>query len=346
MIELKAVNKSYHSKLAKFHALKDINLKVAKGEIYGIIGRSGAGKSTLIRCVNLLERPDSGEVIVDGVDLLKLNPAALREKRHSIGMIFQHFNLLHSRTVYDNVALPLELISIGKPYIAKRVNALLELTGLASHKNHYPHQLSGGQKQRVAIARALATSPKVLLSDEATSALDPETTRSILNLLKKINQELNLTILLITHEMDVIKSICDRAGILDQGGLIEEAPVLQLFARPKSEVAKKFTQSALHIQLPESLRERLQAQVFPNSRPIVKLTFLGEKAEEPIVVSLMTRFNVTTNILQANLEMVGHSPVGMTICELWGTPGAIEHSLEFIKSQNIQVEVLGYVSTH
>ncbi|MDF2940456.1 MAG: metN [Gammaproteobacteria bacterium] len=344
MIELKALNKSYQTKQAEFHALRDINLKVAKGEIYGIIGRSGAGKSTLIRCVNLLERPNNGQVIVDGVDLLQLNPKALREKRHSIGMIFQHFNLLSSRTVYDNIALPLELIGISKPYIAKRVDALLELTGLGLHRHHCPQQLSGGQKQRVAIARALATSPKVLLSDEATSALDPETTQSILNLLKKINQELNLTILLITHEMDVIKSICDRVAILNQGEMIEEAPVLELFARPRSEVAKNFTQSALHIQLPDSLRVRLKPEPFDGSRPIVKLTFLGEKAEEPIIVSLLTRFNVTTNILQANLEMIHQSTVGMSICELWGTPGAIEHSIEFIKAQNIQVEVLGYVS--
>jgi D-methionine transport system ATP-binding protein len=242
------------------------------------------------------------------------------------------------------VALPLELIGVGKPYIAKRVEALLELTGLGPYKWRYPYQLSGGQKQRVAIARSLATSPKVLLSDEATSALDPETTRSILNLLKEINQELKLTIVLITHEMDVIKSICDRVGILNQGELIEEAPVLELFARPKSEVAKNFTQSALHIQLPDSLKDKLKAEPFEGSRPIVKMTFLGEKAEEPIIVSLMTRFNVTTNILQANLEMIHHSTVGMSICELWGTPGAIEHSIEFIKAQNIQVEVLGYVS--
>ncbi|MDO8954917.1 MAG: methionine ABC transporter ATP-binding protein [Gammaproteobacteria bacterium] len=344
MIELKGLNKTYCSKQGDYHALKNISLKVAKGEIYGIIGRSGAGKSSLVRCVNLLERPDTGEVIVDGANLLELNAEALREKRHSIGMIFQHFNLLNSRTIYDNIALPLELIGITKPYIAKRVNALLELTGLSAHKNHYPAQLSGGQKQRVAIARALATSPKVLLSDEATSSLDPETTQSILSLLKQINRELNLTILLITHEMDVIKSICDRAGILDKGELIEEAPVLELFARPKSLVAKNFTQSALHIKLPDNLSRRLQLEATAGSRPIVKLTFLGANAEQPIMVSLLTKFNVTTNILQANLEMIHNSTVGITICELLGNPGAIEHSIEFIRSQNVEVEVLGYVN--
>jgi D-methionine transport system ATP-binding protein len=293
-----------------------------------------------------LERPNSGEVIVDGVDLLKLNAQALRQKRHSIGMIFQHFNLLQSRTVYENIALPLEFLGIGKSYIAKRVNALMELTGLSAHKNHYPNQLSGGQKQRVAIARALATSPKVLLSDEATSALDPETTQSTLALLKQINKELNLTILLITHEMDVIKSICDRAAILDKGIMIEEAPVLELFARPKTAVAKKFTQSALHIHLPDSLQQRLQSEPAEGLHPIVKLTFLGASAEEPIVGSLYTRFNVTTNILQANLEMVHSSTVGITLCELRGKPGAIEHSIEYIRSQNVEVEVLGYVSSH
>jgi len=343
MIELQGINKSYHTKQGAFDALKNINLNVAKAEIYGIIGRSGAGKSTLIRCVNLLERPNSGKVIVDGVDLLELNSEALREQRHAIGMIFQHFNLLQSRNVYHNIALPLELIGIGKTYIAKRVDALLDLTGLSAHRNHYPNQLSGGQKQRVAIARALATSPKVLLCDEATSALDPETTQSILDLLKQINRELNLTILLITHEMDVIKRICDRAGILNQGELIEEAPVLELFARPKSKVAKNFTQSALHIRLPDSLEQRLQSEPAEGLHPIVKLTFLGAAAEEPIVGSLYTRFNVSTNILQANLEMIHNSTIGMTICELQGKPGAIEHSIEYIRAQNVEVEVLGYV---
>lgn len=344
MIELKEVSKIFFSKHGNTIALDDVNLKVIPGQIYGVMGRSGAGKSTLIRTVNLLERPNSGKVIVGGLDMMELSPDALLKARREIGMIFQQFNLLNSRTVAQNIALPLELEKFPRRLIKKRVDELLELVGL-QHKGHaYPEQLSGGQKQRVAIARALANKPKVLLSDEATSSLDPETTDHILQLLKRINQELGLSILLITHEMDVIRKICQRACILDAGKIIEEGPVVEIFSHPKTDIAKRFVLSSLHVEIPEPLQKILSHEADAESVPVVRLTFLGKKAQEPLMVSLFTKYNVLTNILQANINWVQDSSVGMSICELLGEPDNIIQSLEFIKSQGIEVEILGYVN--
>lgn len=344
MIELVNVHKTYDTLKGSLLALKNISLSVAKGEIYGVMGPSGAGKSTLIRSVNLLERPNSGEVTVDGLKLTQLNSAALRQARRNMGMIFQHFNLLASRTVAENIAFPLELAGQSKKERKIRVDELCELTGLELRKAAYPHELSGGQKQRVAIARALANRPKVLLSDEATSALDPETTRSILELLRSINQELGLTILLITHEMEVIKRICDRACILDQGAILEEAPVVELFSHPKTALAKKFVFSSLQVELPEALQMLILKEPTDTSVPIVRLTFLGKSAGEPVMVSLHNKFNVTTNILQAHLAWVHHASIGVSICELLGNREAIVQGIQFIQSQGVEVEVLGYVS--
>ena len=345
MIELKQIHKAYPNHHgAAITALKEINIKIEKGQIYGVMGPSGAGKSTLIRTVNLLEKPSSGSVLIDGIDLTSLNPQALRKERRNMGMIFQHFNLLSSRTVARNIALPLELAGVSRKEINQRVDQLCDLTGLATRKNAYPHELSGGQKQRLAIARALATSPKILLSDEATSSLDPETTRSILELLRSINRELKLTILLITHEMDVIKRICDRACILDHGSIIEEAPVIELFSRPKTPLAKKFVLSSLHVDLPESLENQLMKEPTELSIPLVRLTFLGKKAGEPVMVSLLKKFNVTTNILQAQLSWVHQASIGVSICELLGQREAIVQGIQFIQSEGIDVEILGYVN--
>ncbi len=344
MIELTHIHKNYDTLTGSLLALNNISLKVEAGEIYGVMGPSGAGKSTLIRCVNVLERPSSGEVIVDGLNLTSLNPAALRQARRQIGMIFQHFNLLSSRTVAENIAFPLELVGQSKKERGQRVDELCELIGLGLRKEAYPHELSGGQKQRVAIARALANRPKVLLSDEATSALDPETTRSILELLRSINEELGLTILLITHEMDVIKRICDRACILDQGEIVEEAPVIELFSRPKTPLAKQFVFSNLQVELPEGLQSLIMKDPTDTSVPIVRLTFLGKSAGEPIMVSLHNKFNVTPNILQAHLAWVHHASIGVSICELLGQREAIVQGIQFIQSQGVEVEVLGYVS--
>ena len=346
MIELKEIHKNYpNQRGAPIFALQALNLKVEKGEIYGVMGPSGAGKSTLIRTVNLLEKPSSGTVLIDGVDLTLLNSVALRQARRNMGMIFQHFNLLSSRTVARNIALPLELAGASRKEIKQRVEQLCDLTGLSTRKEAYPHELSGGQKQRVAIARALATSPHILLSDEATSSLDPETTRAILELLRSINRELNLTILLITHEMEVIKQLCDRACILDQGSMVEEAPVIELFSHPKTALAKKFVLSSLHVDLPEALENQLLREPSEQSVPLVRLTFLGKKAGEPVMVSLLKKFNVTTNVLQAQLNWVHQASIGVSICELLGQREAIAQGIQFIQSEGIDVEILGYVNS-
>jgi D-methionine transport system ATP-binding protein len=344
VIELKKVSKAYAGQQGLTQALNDVSLSVAPGQIYGVMGRSGAGKSTLIRTVNLLERPDSGQVFVGGQSLLSLSEAGLLKARREIGMIFQQFNLLQSRTVFDNIALPLELEKLPRRLIKKRVEELLSLVDLSSKAQAYPDQLSGGQKQRVAIARSLANKPKVLLSDEATSSLDPETTDNILELLKRINRELGLTILLITHEMDVIRKICQRACILEAGAIIEEGQVVDIFSHPKTDIAKRFVLSNLHVAIPEPLQKLLQKNPEDQSVPVVRLTFLGKKVGEPLMVSLLTKFNVITNILQANLNWVQDASIGMSICELLGEREAVVASIQFIQNQGIDVEILGYVN--
>ena len=343
MIKLKAISKSYIVNQQRVDALRDIDLVVPQGEIFGVIGKSGAGKSTLIRCVNLLEKPDQGSVLVDGVDLLALTKNELKLQRREMGMIFQHFNLLESRSLYHNVALPLELIGKSKAEIKSAVMPLLKLVDLVDRKDHYPCELSGGQKQRVAIARALATQPKVLLCDEATSALDPESTSAILQLLKKINKELGLTILLITHEMNVIKTICDKVGVLDEGQLVEQGSVIDIFCNPQSEVTKRLTQKALHLELPTKLVEKLQAQPGPGLQPIVRMTFVGDQVKEPVSAHLSKQFNVTTNILLADLETIHDSIMGFTVCELQGEQQALDQAQAYLEQLSIKVEVLGYV---
>jgi D-methionine transport system ATP-binding protein len=342
MIEIKALNKQYHSAGQTVYALRDINLTVQSGEIFGIIGKSGAGKSTLIRCINLLEAPSSGEVTVNEQRLTSLSSRQLNHARRNIGMIFQHFNLLASRNVRRNIALPLELIGLDRLSIDKKVSSLLELVGLADRADYYPSQLSGGQKQRVAIARALATDPAVLLCDEATSALDPETTVNILQLLKKINRELKLTILLITHEMDVIKHICDQVAVLSKGKIIESGNVLDIFAEPQTEETKRLTQAALHLELPVSMQEKLQAEPAEGLNPIVRIVFLGKSANEPIATSLQQKFNVAVNILQADLEVIKESTIGFTICQLIGDAESVKQSLEYLNKIKLKTEVLGY----
>ncbi|HHW15709.1 MAG TPA: ATP-binding cassette domain-containing protein, partial [Firmicutes bacterium] len=256
MIRLVDVKKTYRQGKGETRALRGVTLQVEKGEIFGIIGPSGAGKSTLLRCINLLERPDSGEVWVDGQEITRLSGAALRRERRTIGMVFQHFNLLSSRTVAGNVAFPLEIAGVPRPAIRARVPELLALVGLEDKANAYPAALSGGQKQRVGIARALANHPKVLLSDEATSALDPETTKSILALLRRINRELGLTIVLITHEMTVVREVCDRVAVLEDGRIVEEGAVAEVFARPQAALTRRFVQGVFGADLPAEVQER------------------------------------------------------------------------------------------
>ncbi len=343
MIQLQHLSKSFSAARTTIHALNDITLEIPSGEIFGVIGKTGAGKSTLIRCVNLLEQPSNGKVVIEGVDLCTLSPCELRAQRKSIGMIFQHFNLLESRTVYENVAFPLELSRQSNQSIKETVEPLLELVGLSDRQNAYPHQLSGGQKQRVAIARALATKPKLLLCDEATSALDPETTQSILALLKKINREFNLTILLITHEMDVVKSICDRIGVLSQGKLVEQGTVIEIFTEPKKEETKSLTQKSLHLELPNYLQERLSKEYQEGLNPIVRLAYVGASANEPVIAHLQKQFNVAVSILQADLESIHDSVIGFTVCQLVGEQEACSESIQYLIDSGIKVEVVGYV---
>ena len=282
MIKLNNITKIFTLPDKKLTALDNVSLHVPKGQICGVIGASGAGKSTLIRCVNLLERPTHGAVIIDDVDLTQLSDAELVKTRRQIGMIFQHFNLLTSRTVFENVALPLELENKSKAEIQEKTTALLALVGLSDKHNVYPANLSGGQKQRVAIARALASDPKVLLCDEATSALDPATTQSILKLLKEINRTLGITILLITHEMEVVKRICDQVAVIDKGRLIEQGTVSEIFSNPKTELAQEFISSTFHITLPEEYLENLSdTPKHAKSYPIIKFEFTGRSDDAP-----------------------------------------------------------------
>ncbi|MCH9644583.1 MAG: ATP-binding cassette domain-containing protein [Gammaproteobacteria bacterium] len=345
MIQLQNVNKIYPGSRGDITALQDINLQVARGEIFGVIGRSGAGKSSLVRCVNLLERPTSGSVSIDDIELTELTAPQLRQVRHRIGMVFQHFNLLSSRTVYDNIALPLELLKQSKQQIKKAVEPLLALTGLNARRDAFPAQLSGGQKQRVAIARALATKPDVLLCDEMTSALDPETTESILRLINDINQEFHLSILLITHEMQVVKSIADRVAVMDKGRIIERADVVELFKHPKTEVAKTFTQSVLKGHLSESLLRRITPQADgENASMIVRIAFIGETATQPVIDALIQNANIQVNILQADLEFLHHDTIGILFVAVRGASGERERALHYLQDLGLESEVLGYVT--
>ena len=280
MLELKHITKTFDTDAGRVKAVDDVSLTINPGEIFGIIGFSGAGKSTLVRCINLLERPTSGNVVIDGTDLTTLSDADLRVVRRRIGMIFQHFNLLSSRTVFDNAAFPLELIGMDKAKIKAKVDPLLDLVGLTEHRNKYPAQLSGGQKQRVGIARALANDPRVLLSDEATSALDPETTIATLELLKRINKELGLTIVMITHQMDVVKQICDRVAVMNKGIVVEEGSVIDVFRRPQTETTKALIGNIMAQELPGSMLERVREQVAgldKDSVHILRLSFVGSE---------------------------------------------------------------------
>lgn len=339
MIQLKQVSKQYSKNTI---ALDDINLTIQPSEIFGIIGRSGAGKSTLVRCMNLLEHPTSGQVMVDGNDLTLLSIKALRQARLKIGMIFQHFNLLSSRNVFRNVALPLELIGLSKKEIKIKVDRLLSLVGLSEYRDADTQNLSGGQKQRVAIARALASDPAVLLCDEATSSLDPETTKSILSLLKEINKRLGLTIVLITHEMDVIKQICDRVAVLDKGRIVEQGDVVDIFVEPKDPTTKSLTQKSLHIELPEIFLKQIVSEPTAGKNPVLRLAFVGDATREPVLVNIVRQYNVIVNFLQADFEYIKESQVGITICQLIGESADIQRALHYLHDNKVKVEVLGY----
>lgn len=336
MIELKQLNKQFGQGDKAVHALKNINLKISDGKIFGVIGASGAGKSTLIRCVNMLETPTTGEVIVAGQNLTQLSSGALRQARQQIGMIFQHFNLLSNRTVEQNIALPLEFSGLSKQQINQRVSELIALVGLTGREAAYPAQLSGGQKQRVAIARALAPSPKVLLCDEATSALDPATTKQILDLLADINQKLGITILLITHEMQVVKQICTDVAIIYDGELVENASVGRVFAQPKTAQAKTFIAATQHDEIPSSLAKQLNQD---GDSIAVRLTFSGSAQDTEQLFQLAEKHSVSVRLYQSDLDYVDGACFGHVIATLMG-----DRAEQVIANfSGIQVEELGRV---
>ena len=344
MIELRNVEKTYFSKHGDVHALRSTNLEIKQGEIFGVIGLSGAGKSTLIRCINMLEIPTQGTVIVDGQDLTAMKDSQLRKARQNIGMIFQHFNLLATRTVADNIAFPLEIQGRDKASIDSKVKALLDLVGLQDKKDYYPSQLSGGQKQRVGIARALASDPKVLLCDEATSALDPQTTKSILDLLRDINKRLNLTIVMITHQMQVVKDICDRVAVIENGEIIEEGSMLDIFTNPQTATTKEFISSIQNNELPDMVKKLPMSPTYVDgSKPLIRLSFLGDSAGEPVISTLIKKYDVNVNILVANIESIKDTPYGTLLIELEGTKEKIEAAMTYLQDK-VKIEVIGYVS--
>lgn len=331
MITFKNVDRSFTGK-DTVHALQGINLNIPEGKIFGIIGQSGAGKSTLVRCINMLEKPDKGEVIVDGVLMNNLGAKELRDTRKRIGMIFQHFNLLNSRTVFGNIAFPLELAGAPQEEIKEKVGNLAKLVGLTDKLNAYPTQLSGGQKQRVGIARALATEPRLLLCDEATSALDPETTTSVLKLLQEINEKLQLTIVIITHEMAVIQEICDEVAVLEDGKLQEVGPVIDVFTRPQSMATQRMLQGFL--------TSKSGAQLSEPSNTLLRLTFVDKRTHEPIISQMVRTYELDVNILFGRVDQMKETPFGMLLIELSGCPEKAKDAITFLKENDVQVEVL------
>ena len=341
MIELSHISKDFGSGSYAVHAVRDVSLSIGSGEIFGIIGFSGAGKSTLVRCVNLLECPTSGTVTVDGRELTTLTSKELRQERRKIGMIFQHFNLMPSRTVAGNVAYPLRGSGLSRKEINEKVQRLLGLVGIAEKADAYPSQLSGGQKQRVAIARALANDPKVLLCDEATSALDPQTTKSILHLLRQLNETLGITIVLITHEMAVVKEICGRVAVMEYGSVVEQGEVFTVFAEPKQEITRSFIHTTSNLRKVEELiaEDSPMTRLQPGEL-IVRLSYIQRNVNEPLISVVSQKFNVSLNIIFADIAIVQDSPIGGTVAILSGERGQITKAIEYLIEKNVGVEVI------
>ncbi|QOY36838.1 methionine ABC transporter ATP-binding protein [Anaerobacillus isosaccharinicus] len=341
MITLSSLKKIFQTKDGIVTAVDNINLMINEGEIYGIIGYSGAGKSTLIRMLNMLERPSAGTVQVAGKNLSQLSKKELRLARQEISMIFQHFNLLWSRTVRENISFPLEIAGVPKEKRKERVEELIKLVGLEGRGESYPSQLSGGQKQRVGIARALANNPKVLLCDEATSALDPKTTDSILDLLVDINQKLGLTIVLITHEMHVIRKICHRVAVMENGNIVEEGPVLEVFRQPTQEMTKEFVKQVTEPEeTVETVKHLLEET---NTGKIVQLTFVGGDAEKPLITEMIRAFNIDINILQGKISHTQNGPYGALFVHIDGEDTEVEKAIEFVREKQVKVEVISNV---
>ena len=342
MIYLKNICKTFIDDNKKeVHAVNDVSLTINNGDIFGIIGFSGAGKSTLVRCINLLERPTSGTVEVDGKDLTKLSEKELRESRKKIGMIFQHFNLFPSRTIFGNVAFPLQGSGLSKEEIAAKVRNLLELVGISEKENAYPSQLSGGQKQRVAIARALANDPDILLCDEATSALDPQTTKAILDLLKDLNKKLGITIVVITHEMAVVKEICNKVAVMEKGRVVEEGDVFSIFANPQEALTQNFIKTTSNLRKIEDLvYEGSPVVDLKPGELIVRLSYIEKNISEPLISAMTYKFNVILNIIFANIEIIQDAPIGGTVAIMSGKSEDIDAALDYLRDKNVGVEVI------
>ncbi|WP_288081532.1 methionine ABC transporter ATP-binding protein [Faecalibaculum rodentium] len=341
MIRLEHVTKTFQTRDGDVHAVKDVSLDIAEGQIFGIIGFSGAGKSTLVRCMNLLERPEEGKVIFDGKNLLDLDAAGLRHARQKMSMIFQHFNLMRSRTVYENIALPLCMEKRPKEEIDKKVMELLDLIDLVERRDSYPSQLSGGQKQRVAIARALATDPKVLLCDEATSALDPQTTQSILHLIRRINRERNITVVVITHEMLVVKEICDRVAVMEAGRVVETNDLVPIFINPIEEITRNFintTNESAKIQ--ELLDTGHPLTRLAENQQLVRLTYTPENAAEPIISRLAEKLGVESSIIFGNIEVIRDEPIGTIVTKMTGSDQQLKDALALCREAGIRTEVM------
>ena len=345
MIQLESIVQTYTGPQGPVHALQGITLQVPRGEIFGVIGRSGAGKSSLVRTINLLNRPVSGKVRVDGSDLTALAPEALRTARRDIGMIFQHFNLLSSRTVFDNVALPLELQGLRRAEIVAKVYPLLELVGLGQLADRYPAQISGGQKQRVGIARALASAPKVLLSDEATSALDPETTRAILALLREIRRELGLTIVLITHQMQVIKQVADQVAVLDAGRIVEQGATLQIFSSPQHDITRSLLDDVVPQQLPESVLQRVRAllgNASASQARLLRLVFAGSEANQPLLSDVVRQFGLDINVLHGQIDEVQGQHFGTLAVLARGARESLAGAVAHLRGAGVLVQEVSH----
>ncbi|ASZ34925.1 methionine ABC transporter ATP-binding protein [Lactiplantibacillus plantarum] len=344
VIDLKDIRVTFKNSGKDLEAVDDVNLKIKKGDIYGIIGYSGAGKSTLVRVINLLQQPSEGKVIVNGQDLLELKPVKLREARQKIGMIFQHFNLMKSRTVLGNVEYPLLGKKINKQERQEKALNLLKRVGLEKYASTYPQRLSGGQKQRVAIARALATEPEVLISDEATSALDPKTTKAILELLKKLNDELGLTIVLITHEMQVIKSICHNVAVMDEGRIIEQGTVAKVFTDPQEKLTTDFVETSTNVR---AAIDRIMATInvadLPDNQELVYFNFIGNATKQSILSELSQTYHVAENILFANIDQIDGENVGYMIAIIEGELIPFNKALEDLRPQRVKTQILSSV---
>lgn len=339
MIELKDIDVIFQNESRVVTAVKDVNISIRAGEIFGIVGYSGAGKSTLVRTINLLQRPSSGSVYVNGQDMLELSARGLRQARKKIGMIFQHFNLMDSRTIYENVAFPLKGSGLNRQEVTAKVADLLELVGLGNKSAAYPSQLSGGQKQRVAIARALANDPDILLCDEATSALDPKTTSSILSLLQRLNEELGLTIVIITHEMSVVKDLCHRVAVMEDGRVLEQGTIVDMFTQPQKALTKEFINTATHFdQEMEIVLNHELTKTLSERGEIVRISYVGEETTQPIITELVREFHVSANIIYGHIEILQNTPIGHLLLALEGNPQDIEDALTSLSQRDVNIQ--------